>query len=104
MLAFSDELQGLHVSQEVVFLGPSVHIIGHLVWTEVGNQYLFGPDHELDAAQPLKIFQHNKGVILRKAFLIVAKILTMGVDRSSRRGRFHISPTEELMILCLGYY
>ena len=56
MLSLGDELQGLYVSEEIVFLGPAVHIVSHLVGTEVRDQYLFGSNDKLEAAKPFKVF------------------------------------------------
>lgn len=50
LFAFSDELERLDIAEEEVLLGPAVHIIGHLVGTEVGDQDLLCSDHKLHAS------------------------------------------------------
>ena len=101
LLSFCYELKGFYVSQKIVLFGPSIHIICHFVGTEVRNQNFLWFYHKLNTSQSFKIFENNQSVFLGKTFLLILKLLGIGVDLSSRRGKFHISATDELMMLCL---
>lgn len=52
MFPLGNELQCLNVSKEIVFLGPSIHIVSHFVRTEVRDKYFLCADDELDASKP----------------------------------------------------
>lgn len=67
LLALCDELQGLDIAEEEVLLGPAVHIIGHFVRTEVGDQDLLCSYHKLHASQPLEIFKDDQRILLRQS-------------------------------------
>lgn len=41
MIALADELQSLDITNKVILLGPSVHVICHLIGTEVRYQKFF---------------------------------------------------------------
>jgi len=65
------------------------------------NQDLLWTYDELNTTKSLEIFQNCCCVLLRQSLCMEIYILGIGVDRSSKRGRFHISETEELIILFL---
>ena len=57
MISFSDELQGLHIANQIIFLRPLVHVVSHLIRTEVRDQQFLSTS-EFHTAQFLQ-FLHN---------------------------------------------
>lgn len=60
-------LESVYVSNEMVFLGPAVKIVSHLVGAEVRDQYLF-PMLKIQAAQLLELLEHDDHIGLGQAF------------------------------------
>lgn len=101
MVSLRDELQGLHIADQVVFLGPLVHVVGHLVRAEVRDEELLLAEGELNAAQFLEFLHNDNDVFLGEALCMRGGVLGIPVELSCTMGRLDISLTELLMMLWL---
>jgi len=62
-IALGNELKRLDVSDKEVFLGPTVHIICHLIRAEMRYEQFLVSDCKLTAAQSLELFHYDDQIL-----------------------------------------